>query len=307
MKRVYLFLVIFLSFLVLNSQETQEIGSTIISNEGNFEVSNYETQISLPYFDGVVNSSLHGKLYYIFDAKNYIIYFFNKTGEIIDISFITRDFTIDHGLIFDYDISEKIIDNDNKFELILNHNNRVLIIDNDGTILLEIEDFSVNIINDDLNYYLVTKKVGHIVKLNTVEKNPIVYDTIRVVSYDTVNVFSYDTVTYLKTEYLSIYDELVIYSSDFTNIVNTRKENEPSVVVYPNPTTSSVNIECDYEFNDYLISIVNPEGKVLFKEKIINGDVIRINIAELGFSKGLHIIYLESPEGDIVTKKLLVN
>ena len=228
-----------------------------------------------------------------------------------------------------YESTQKVFDQDDNFETVVRVKDggmfgieHLYVLDNDGSVLLDvnagdqmIRDYKI--LNNTDEYYMLVciDSIGNqVYHLNNLyPQNPSVDTTVHVEIYDTTTTvieyvnydttFVYDTVTYIQAEYLSTYDEMVISLNEFTGIdplVET-----PEILVYPNPTASTVNIDCDYDFDGYNIELVNPSGKVVFTNVLNSSAPLQININELNLGKGLHFLRFNG-NGKVITKKLMI-
>lgn len=85
---------------------------------------------------------------------------------------------------------------------------------------------------------------------------------------------------------------------------NNKLSEHNSVKTYPNPASDFVKIEVESSRLQYRGKMFNSQGEVVERFSVRNGKK-RLNISEK--ASGLYIIILTSPNGNELTKKLLVN
>lgn len=75
-----------------------------------------------------------------------------------------------------------------------------------------------------------------------------------------------------------------------------------AVSIYPNPTNSMLNIKInDTNINIKNINLIDITGKVVYS----NSDVKPFNVSQ--YSKGLYVLKIESQQGNVATRKVVVN
>lgn len=75
-----------------------------------------------------------------------------------------------------------------------------------------------------------------------------------------------------------------------------------AISIYPNPSSHTLNInKSNIGVNIKSVSLVNIIGKTVYKNISVNS----INVSK--FSKGLYLLKLESEDGGILTKKIIIN
>lgn len=129
-----------------------------------------------------------------------------------------------------------------------------------------------------------------------VNNTPVAYDTILI--YDTITV--YDTVKV----YQSICDTLVI---DITTKLHTPDKSISSIMIYPNPTTGTVNIK-NFNFSaisNYSIRIVSAQSQTIFESQI-NQELFSIDLSQFSNS-GLYFIQIFDDNFQLIeSKKILL-
>ena len=139
--------------------------------------------------------------------------------------------------------------------------------------------------------------------LMTVYDNVTNYDSITVETF--ITYATYDTITYLNTSYFAEYKDLTLGLNGSLE-KSTSSNPVPDVCIYPNPTTTSINIECDTKFDGYTLRMVEvATGRQVFVEVISQTQTI-LSIEDLGLVPGMYQLVFEYGE-DIVSKKLIIN
>ena len=145
--------------------------------------------------------------------------------------------------------------------------------------------------------------------LDTVE-----VDTISDVVYTYIDIINnfYDTVTYFDSNFVNIYDTLIVYdihdiydtiriTVEDTLVINMMNDNSSGieegltnlVKVYPNPTSSQLNVNFQLPGN-YTVSLTNINGQMVFTQANVMSN-IQIDISE--FTKGLYFITIRDNDG----------
>ena len=95
----------------------------------------------------------------------------------------------------------------------------------------------------------------------------------------------------------------LVYTGSTTKILSVSdKVLNDAVSVYPNPANSRLNINLsDFNINIKNVKLIDVTGKVIYN----NNNVETINVKN--FSKGLYILKIQSNEGGIFSKKVVIN
>jgi len=108
----------------------------------------------------------------------------------------------------------------------------------------------------------------------------------------------YQFLEYIVT---AVYQECEALSNPINTVVtNIDAIENPTVTIFPNPTTNFVNIKSQHSINQ--ISIMNNLGLVVFSGDF-ESQSVQVNTS--GFNKGIYVIQVETVEGSIV-KKLVI-
>ena len=85
-----------------------------------------------------------------------------------------------------------------------------------------------------------------------------------------------------------------------TSVVNNEGKNY--INIYPNPTSSIININSSVIFND--MRIVNSQGNVVYiHENLTDNDFVKIDLSHL--PKGLYFIYIQTNNKLLYQKVIL--
>ena len=89
--------------------------------------------------------------------------------------------------------------------------------------------------------------------------------------------------------------------SDIKRVTLNEKQDTRNIIIYPNPTKTTVNIECK---NAKELLVTDYLGKIVMSKKIVNNQYSTINVQQ--YSKGLYFVKLVLNNGEIKIEKLIV-
>jgi hypothetical protein len=93
------------------------------------------------------------------------------------------------------------------------------------------------------------------------------------------------------------YENLLLSDAGFIN------DNSGGILVYPNPTISTLNIQ--NRGNTLMIQLINLTGEVLIEKKIDNPEKTTINM--LPYSPGLFLLKITDKKGNVETHRIVLN
>lgn len=318
MKRLVLISMMVIATMSANAQ--------LVSNPAGFVISDGNGSFNPENFDTCISSSLMGMVFVKIDYAGNAVSFRNVHED-------PKSSTIIHfatpSNVFYKSFTQTTVDTDEEFESIIGYKDGafrwVYVIDNNGSILFSVKYTTtltpeIELGDDKMHNFVAINVTGqnrYNVQLNGVVENAPVVDTLTFIHNETINhvYTTYDTITvnmvtdtvaFIKTEYFSTYDELIIKLSDFSDITGIGGTTaEPQIQIYPNPTTSSVNIDVDENFENCIFKMVDSQGRTVVEETL--SGQIQLNVQDLGITTGMYFLNFTNTETNkTVTKKLLV-
>ncbi|MEZ4850174.1 MAG: T9SS type A sorting domain-containing protein [Bacteroidia bacterium] len=76
-------------------------------------------------------------------------------------------------------------------------------------------------------------------------------------------------------------------------------EENPTVLVYPNPTTNYVNVEFDGDYDQ--LTLIDSRGRIISQRKLEAGEtLVKLNLEEL--PEGVYMIRLAGQAGSLIQR-----
>ena len=101
----------------------------------------------------------------------------------------------------------------------------------------------------------------------------------------------------------SNYSDVVVNWAPTVNLVNKSKSDQ-SPIVYPNPSNDVVYLDIKKGFTNSKVLIYNSIGELKFEEKLPDGFTGHVQLDLNGYSGGMYLVKLVSPESQYVYKIL---
>lgn len=313
MKKLLIILAFIFSITFVNAQ--------LVHNNGGFTI--------LTSSDNIINTvkSDVGTLLYSADYDSGLVVFKTFDNQIISTSSFSVDSTECSFSV--REVSQTMVDSDLGFEIIVDYSQKngkyffTSLFDDDGTELLRVNNpyhiffESVN----DKNYLFIDNKnwetgihENYSIELNGLAQS--VYDTVHVISHDTIvnqfdtTITTIDTIfvvdstavfnetTYLNTSYLSEFEKVQLTSSD------EMEKLETELTVYPNPATTSINIDCDSKFMSFEMIEIS-SGRIVYSGNLSSISTT-LYVDDMGLENGTYNISLTDWDGNTIQKKIII-
>lgn len=111
-----------------------------------------------------------------------------------------------------------------------------------------------------------------------------------------------DSITYSNSCYATYYGGVTSYTPGECSTNNIREMANTQVIIYPNPADRFFQVQLE-EFIPSILTISDCSGRLILSEKM-NGKIQRIDSMHLPV--GLYIVQLQTEEGTLVRKKLII-
>ena len=90
-------------------------------------------------------------------------------------------------------------------------------------------------------------------------------------------------------------------SGGITGLSPSISSTDDTIIIYPNPASSQLNIRSTKKSNPYVIKIMNLQGEIVYQSSISNGNAISVQ----NINTGLYIVQLIN-QTEIITKKIII-